>query len=165
MCDTHITPDPTAEEIAEMAVLSVQEVRRFGIEPKVALLSHSNFGSHHDDSADKMRTAHAMLKARMPDLMMDGEMDADSALSDEIRKRSLPESALIGEANLLIMPSLDAAHITYGALRVLGGGVAIGPILIGAAKPVHVVTSSVTVRGLVNMSALAVVDAAAVAGA
>jgi malate dehydrogenase (oxaloacetate-decarboxylating)(NADP+) len=165
VCDTHITPDPTAEEIAEMAVLSVQEVRRFGIEPKVALLSHSNFGSHNDASADKMRAAHAMLQARMPDLMMDGEMHADSALSDEIRKRSLPESALSGEANLLIMPNLDAAHITYGALRVMGGGVAIGPILIGAAKPVHVVTSSVTARGLVNMSALAVVDAAAVAGA
>jgi malate dehydrogenase (oxaloacetate-decarboxylating)(NADP+) len=159
ICDSHVTPDPTAEEIAEMTLLSAMEVRRFGVEPKVALLSHSNFGSHDTASAAKMRKALRILRSRSPRLEVDGEMHADTALAEDIRERVLPNTRLSGRANLLVMPNLDAAHITYAALKVLGGGVSIGPILIGVAKPAHVVTNSITVRGLVNMTAMAVVGA------
>lgn len=159
VCDSHVTPNPSAEEIAEMTLLSALEVRRFGLEPKVALLSHSNFGTHDTESADKMRQALRILHSRAPRLEVDGEMHADTALAEDIRERVLPGSRLSGRANLLVMPNLDAAHITYSALKVLGGGVSIGPILIGAARPAHVVTNSITVRGLVNMSAMAVVGA------
>jgi len=160
VCDSHITRNPSAEEIAEMTILSAQEMERFGITPRVALLSYSNFGSRPGDSPEKMREARIILGQRAPDLIVDGEMHADAALDEAIRQRVLPASTLTGQANLLVMPNLEAAHITYSALKVLGGGVSIGPILIGAARPAHVVTSSVTVRGLVNMSALAGVEAA-----
>jgi malate dehydrogenase (oxaloacetate-decarboxylating)(NADP+) len=160
VCDSHVTANPSAEEIAEMTLLSAMELRRFGIEPKVALLSHSNFGSHETESAAKMRKALRILRSRAPRLEVDGEMHADTALAEDIRQRVLPDSRLSGRANLLVMPNLDAAHITYATLKVLGGGVTIGPILIGTAMSAHVVTNSITVRGLVNMSALAVVAAA-----
>ena len=159
VCDSHVTPDPSPSEIAEMTILAADAVRRFGIAPKIALLSHSNFGSHDDKSAMKMRAAYDLLKSKVPELEVDGEMHADAALSDVIRDRICPDSQLMGEANLLIMPNVDAAHIAYNLLKMLGGGVSIGPILIGVARPAHVMTNSVTVRGLVNMSAIAAVEA------
>jgi len=159
ICDTHVTPDPTPEELAEMAVLSAEEVRRFGFTPKVALLSHSNFGTRDSPSAGKMRETLGILQRMAPELEVDGEMHADAALSEELRKLAFPGTRLRGEANLLVMPNLDAAHIAYSLLKMLGGGVSIGPILVGAAHPAHVVTQSITVRGLVNMSAVAVVQA------
>ncbi|MCZ7596654.1 MAG: NADP-dependent malic enzyme [Gammaproteobacteria bacterium] len=155
ICDTHITPNPGAEEIAEMTLLAADEVRRFGIEPKVALLSHSNFGSHDDPDAVKVRRARDILASRAPDLEMDGEMHGDVALSAELRERVLLESTLSGTANLLVMPNLDSAHIGYNLLKMLGGGVSIGPILLGTRMPAHVLANSVTVRGIFNMSAVA----------
>jgi malate dehydrogenase (oxaloacetate-decarboxylating)(NADP+) len=130
-------------------------VRRFGIEPKVAMLSHSNFGSHDDESSIKMRLARELVSERAPELEMDGEMHGDVALSPELRERVLLECALTGTANLLIMPNLDAAHIGYNLLKMLGGGVSIGPILLGTARPAHILANSVTVRGIFNMSAVA----------
>jgi malate dehydrogenase (oxaloacetate-decarboxylating)(NADP+) len=159
ICDTHVTPDPSAEEIAEMTMLAAAEVRGFGIHPKVALLSRSNFGTSDTPSALKMREAVNILTRRAPDLEVDGEMHADAALSESIRAAVLPESRLTGQANLLVMPNVDAANIAYNLLKMLGGGVTLGPILVGAAQSVHVLTQSVTVRGLVNMSALAVARA------
>ncbi len=159
ICDTHITPDPSVEEIVEMAQLAATEVRAFGITPKVALLSRSNFGSHDSPGALKMRAAIELLHERAPDLEAEGEMQGDTALSEELRRGVFGESRLTGDANLLVMPTGDAAHIAYSLLKVLGSGVAVGPILVGAAKPVHVVTQSVTVRGLVNMSAITVAQA------
>ncbi len=159
VCDTHVTPDPTAEEIAEMAILAAEAIRRFGIEPKVALLSHSNFGSIDCPSARKMRRARALLEKIAPDLECEGEMHADAALSEGIRERIFPNSRLRGEANLLIMPNVEAANIAQNMVKILGQAVPIGPILIGVAGPIHIMTESVTVRGLVNMSAFAVVDA------
>ena len=158
LCDTHINLDPSAEEIAEMTQLAAAEVRRFGITPKVALLSHSNFGSFDDASARKMAQARVLLAERAPELEVEGEMHGDAALSESIRLQLLPESRLKGEANLLIMPNLDAANISYNLLKtVVADGIAIGPILLGANKSVHVLTSSATVRRILNMSALAVV--------
>ena len=145
-----------AEEIAEMTLLAAEEVRHFGIVPKIALLSRSNFGTSDSPTAMKMREAVHILADQAPDLEVDGEMHADAALSESIRKAVLPDSRLSGQANLLIMPNVDAANIAYNLLKMLGGGVTLGPILVGAAKSVHVVTQSATVRGLVNMSALAV---------
>lgn len=159
ICDSHVSPDPSAEEIAEMALLSAKEVRRFGMNPKIALLSHSNFGTYKNVSALKVGEACKILSDRAPDMEVDGEMHADAALSEEIRKQVLPESKLTGSANLLVMPNVDAAHISYNLLKMLGGGVSIGPILVGAKLPAHVVTNSITVRGLVNMSAVATVGA------
>jgi malate dehydrogenase (oxaloacetate-decarboxylating)(NADP+) len=159
MCDTHVTPDPSAEEIAEMTVLAAEEVRCFGISPKVALLSRSNFGTGNTPSALKMREAVRILAKAAPELEVDGEMHADSALSETIRTAALPNSRLTGQANLLIMPNVDAANIAYNLLKMLGGGVTVGPILVGAAHSAHVLTQSATVRGLVNMSALAVARA------
>jgi malate dehydrogenase (oxaloacetate-decarboxylating)(NADP+) len=156
ICDTHVTPDPSAEEIAEMTVLAAAEVRCFGLLPKVALLSRSNFGTSNTSSGVKMREAVRILERDAPDLEVDGEMHADAALSETLRAAVLPGSRLTGQANLLVMPNVDAANIAYNLLKMLGGGVAVGPILIGAARSVHVLTQSVTVRGLVNMSALAV---------
>ena len=160
ICDTHINDNPSAEEVAEMTLTAADQVRRFGIHPKVALLSHSNFGSSSSESARKMGRAAALLCARSPhDLEIDGEMRGDSALSDDIRREANPESPLKGEANLLVMPSIDAANIAFNLLKMTGGeGVTIGPILLGAARPVHVMTSTSTVRRLVNMTALAVVE-------
>jgi malate dehydrogenase (oxaloacetate-decarboxylating)(NADP+) len=160
ICDTHINENPSAEEVAEMTLIAADQVRRFGIHPKVALLSHSNFGSSSSESARKMSRAAALLSA-MPsnDLEIDGEMHGDSALSDAIRREANPESPLKGEANLLVMPNIDAANIAYNLLKMTGGeGVTIGPILLGAARPVHVMTSTSTVRRLVNMTAIAVVE-------
>lgn len=142
-----------------MAILAAAEVERFGITPKVALVSHSNFGNRQDESADKMQAALRLLRERAPDLEVDGEMHADAAVMEDIRRITLPDSTLRGSANLLIMPNVDAAHISYNLLKVLGGGVSVGPILLGTARAAHVVTQSISVRGLVNMSAIAVVDA------
>ncbi len=159
MCDTHVTPNPTSEEIAEMTLLAAEEIRRFGITPKAALLSHSSFGSFDTESSLKMRAAVEILHQRAPELEVDGEMHAEAALSEEIRQATFPASKLKGQANLLIAPNIESAHIAHGLLKMLGGGVSVGPMLLGAAKPAHVVTQSITVRGLVNMSALTVVQA------
>ncbi|MCW8885901.1 MAG: NADP-dependent malic enzyme [Motiliproteus sp.] len=159
ICDSHITPNPTADEIVEMTVLAAEEVGRFGIIPKIALLSNSNFGTNDMESALKMREARDKLKKRLPDLQIEGEMHADTAISEELRQRVFPESELTGQANLLVMPNLEAAHISYGLLKTLGGGISVGPILVGARKPVHVLTASTSVRSIFNMVAVAVADA------
>jgi malate dehydrogenase (oxaloacetate-decarboxylating)(NADP+) len=161
LCDTQVTPEPTVEQIAEAALLAVEAVRRFGVTPKVALLSHSNFGSADTESARRMRDALPVIRQRAPDLEIEGEMQGDSAVTEEIRSRLFPSSRLQGAANLLIMPTLDAANIAFTLLRALGEGLSIGPILLGAAQPSHILIPSVTVRGIVNMSALAVVEAQA----
>lgn len=157
--DTFISPDPGPEELAEMALLAANEVRRFGVTPKVALLSHSNFGSSRTDSARKMRRALRLLHRIAPDLEVEGEMHGDAAVDETIRARIFPNSRLTGAANLLIMPNLDAANIAYELLKSLGDGLPIGPVLLGMNKPAHIVTPSVTARGLVNIAALALVDA------
>ncbi|MDE2585006.1 MAG: NADP-dependent malic enzyme [Betaproteobacteria bacterium] len=158
LCDTHVNENPDAEQLAEIALMAADTVRRFGITPKVALLSHSNFGSSQSASARKMAAAAEIARAKSPELEIDGEMHGDSALSEETRHQSDPDSPLKGEANVLVMPNLDAANISYNLLKMTGGeGVTIGPILMGVAKPVHVLTATATVRRLVNMSALAVV--------
>ena len=158
--DTHVNLDPNAEEIAEITIMAADELRRFGIAPKVALLSHSNFGSSDGVSAIKMRDAFALIRARAPDMEIDGEMHGDSALDTAVRKSLFPNSRLTGEANLLVMPNMDAANIAYNLLKITaGGGIAIGPVLLGAARAAHVLTPSATVRRIVNMTALAVVDA------
>ena len=159
MADPYVIQDPTAEQIAWMAIRSAEAVRRFGVEPKVALLSHSNFGSAEAPSAEKMRAALRLIRERAPGLEAEGEMQADLAFSAETRQRIFPNSSLQGSANLLIMPNLDAANIAFNMVKALGGGLAIGPALQGVAKVAHIVTPSITVRGLVNMSALAVYDA------
>ena len=157
VCDTHVNFDPTAEQVAEITMLAAEEVRRFGITPKVALLSHSNFGSFDDASAQKMGHARELLEHRAPYLEVEGEMHGDVALSEELRMRLFPNSRLRGEANLLIMPNLDAANIAFNLLKMVAGeGTTIGPVLLGAAKSVHIMTSTATVRRIVNMSALAV---------
>ncbi len=159
IADTYVTPDPTAEEIVELTIRSVGEMRRFGIEPKVALLSHSNFGGRRSRSALKMKKAVNDLMDRSPDFELDGEMQGDAALSESIRRSALPDTRLAGQANLWIMPNLDAANIAFNLLKHLGGGVSVGPIMLGAAKPAHIVSQSITVRGLLNITAVAVVDA------
>jgi len=162
ICDTYVTPDPDAEHIAEMTLLAAEEMRRFGFLPKVALLSASNFGSVDLPSARKMQKALTLLIERAPDLEVEGEMHGDAALSEEIRLKVFPNSRLKGAANLLIMPTLDAANIAFNLLKTAAGvGVTIGPVLLGAARPVHIVTPSATVRRIVNMTALTVVDASA----
>ena len=166
ICDTYVTADPSAENIAEMTILAAEEVRRFGIQPKVALLSASNFGSVELPSARKMQQALAILRETAPELEVEGEMHGDAAISADIRMNVFPNSRLKGEANLLIMPTLDAANIAFNLLKTsAGGGVTIGPILLGAARAVHIVTPSATVRRIVNMTALTVVDANAPRGA
>ena len=158
--DTHVNLDPSADEIAEITVMAADELRRFGIAPKVALLSHSNFGSSAGVSAVKMRDALALIQTRAPELEVDGEMHGDSALDASVRKSLFPNSRLTGEANLLVMPNMDAANIAYNLLKTTaGGGIAIGPVLLGAARAAHILTPSATVRRIVNMTALAVVDA------
>ena len=163
ICDTYVTPEPDAEQIAEMTLLAAEEVKRFGMQPKVALLSASNFGSVRGlPSAAKMQRALALLRERAPELEVEGEMHGDAALSGEIRKVVFPNSRLKGEANLLVMPTLDAANISFNLLKTAAGdNVTIGPILLGASRPVHIVTPSASVRRLVNMTALTVVDASA----
>ncbi|OIQ97773.1 NAD-dependent malic enzyme [mine drainage metagenome] len=160
ICDTYVNEDPSAEEIAEISLMAAEEVRRFGLVPKLALLSHSNFGSVHSASAHKMRAARELIERLAPDLEVDGEMHGDAALSELIRNRSYPGSHLSGEANLLIMPNVDAANIAFNLLKITNGdGITVGPMLLGAAQPVHILTPTTTVRRLVNMTALAVVDA------
>jgi malate dehydrogenase (oxaloacetate-decarboxylating)(NADP+) len=165
VCDTHVNEDPTAEQIADMTILAAEEVVRFGVVPKIALLSHSNFGSRSTASSRKMAQARELIAERAPHLEVDGEMHADSALSEKIRLTAYPDSTLKGPANLLIMPNLDTGNITYNMLKMTGSnGVAMGPVLLGAARPVHILTTSATVRRIVNMTALAVVDAQQEAG-
>ncbi|MFB9268136.1 NADP-dependent malic enzyme [Bradyrhizobium erythrophlei] len=160
ICDTYVHLDPTAEEIADMTVLAAAEIERFGLVPRVALVSHSSFGSARNASAEKMRAALALITKSAPGLEVEGEMNADAALSRSTLNRVLPGAHLREEANLLIMPNLDAANITFNALKVVGGqGVSVGPILLGAARPVHILTQTATVRGIVNMSALTAVGA------
>jgi len=160
MVDTHVNADPSAEQLAEITVMAAEEMRRFGIQPKAALLSHSNFGSSSLPSAVKMREALALVQARAPWLEIDGEMHGDTALDAAYRRQLMPRSTLSGEANLLVLPNIDAANISYNLLKTAaGGGIAIGPVLLGAAKPVHILTPSATVRRVVNMTALTVVDA------
>jgi malate dehydrogenase (oxaloacetate-decarboxylating)(NADP+) len=160
LTDTYVTIDPTAEEIAEMTVLAAEEIRRFGIEPKAALLSFSDFGSRDAPSSRKMRRAGEILREIAPDLEFDGEMHADSAMSEQLRQRVFPHSRLKGEANLLVFPNLDAANITLNALKQMMDALHVGPILLGTAKPAHILTPSVTSRGIVNMTALAVAEGA-----
>ncbi len=160
LTDTYVTVDPTAEEIAEMTVLAAEEIRRFGIEPKAALLSLSDFGSRDAPSALKMRNAGEILRRIAPDLQFDGEMHADTALSEALRQRVFPHSNLKGEANLLVFPNLDSANITLTAVKQMMDALHVGPILLGTLKPAHILTPSVTSRGVVNMTALAVAEAA-----
>jgi malate dehydrogenase (oxaloacetate-decarboxylating)(NADP+) len=165
ICDTYVTFDPTAEQIAESTVLAAEEIRRFGITPKAAMLSHSSFGGGDTPTANKMRAALELVNQFAPNLEIDGEMQGDMALSEEIRSRALPENRLKGAANLLVMPNLDAANISFNLLKAASGdGITVGPILLGAAKPVHIITPSSTVRRIVNMTALVVVDAGAQRG-
>ncbi|KOR31633.1 malic enzyme, partial [Achromatium sp. WMS3] len=156
IADTYVQEDPDARTLAEITFLCAKEIRRFGLTPKVALLSHSNFGSHNSASAIKMRQALDLILAGNPDFEVEGEMHADNALSAAIRDARLPESRLTGKANLLIMPNQDAANIAFNMLKVLTDGIAIGPILLGTAYSAHIVTPSVTVEALLNMTALAV---------
>jgi malate dehydrogenase (oxaloacetate-decarboxylating)(NADP+) len=163
ICDTYVNFDPTSEQVAEMAVLAAEEIRRFGITPKAALLSHSSFGTSDQPTAVKMRKALALIQAHAPELEIDGEMHGDAALSEEVRGAVFPHSRLKGEANLLLMPTVDAANIAFNLLKTAAGdGIALGPILLGSAKAVHILTPSATVRRIVNMAALTVVDANAV---
>jgi len=158
--DTNVNYDPTAEQIAEMTLLAAEQVRRFGIVPKVALLSYSNFGNEETPAARKMRDALALIQAKAPDLEVDGEMHGDAALSAAIRNQIFPGSRLKGEANLLIMPTVDAANIAYSLLKtVAGDGLTIGPLLLGSARPVHIMTPTATVRRIVNLTALLSVEA------
>ncbi len=155
ICDTHVTPDPTAESLATMTINAAEEVRRFGLKPKVALLSHSNFGSRDSESSLKMRKTLALIQKMDPDLMVEGEMQANSAMSPRIRHELFPNSNLDGTANLLIMPNLDAANITNNMLKEVKRCVTLGPILMGCYIPAHIATSSTSVRGLINLTAIA----------
>src|SRR5690606_21606778 len=146
-------------QISEMTVLAAEEVERFGLKPKIALLSHSNFGTHYNDSAFKMRAALADLRQRAPHLEIDGEMHADAALSEKVRADIMPHSTLTGEANLFIMPGIDSANISFNMVKALAGGISVGPILLGVSRPAYVLTPSVTPRGILNASALACVSA------
>ncbi|MDG0832853.1 NADP-dependent malic enzyme [Roseateles saccharophilus] len=165
LVDTHVNYDPDAEQLAEITILAAQEMCRFGLTPKAALLSHSNFGTSNCPSAVKMRDTLALIQQLAPWLEVDGEMHGDTALDAAYRKQLMPHSPLTGEANLLVLPNIDAANISYNLLKTAaGGGIAIGPVLLGAAKPVHVLTPSATVRRIVNMTALTVADANAARG-
>ena len=159
VCDTHMNLDPTAEQIAEMTLLAADAVRGFGMQPKAALLSHSSFGSSDSPSARKMRQALVLIRDRAPTLEIDGEMHADAALAETIRQRLVPDSPLTGAANLLVMPGLDAANIAFNLLKAAAEGLQVGPLLLGMSKPVHVVPPSVTARGILNVSALAALEA------
>ena len=162
LVDTHINYDPTAEQLCEITTMAAEEMRRFGLQPKAALLSHSNFGTSNHASALKMRETLALLKKNAPWLEVDGEMHGDVALDGTERARQIPDTTLIGDANLLVLPNLDSANIAYNLLKTAAGGnIAIGPVLLGAAKPVHILTASATVRRIVNMTALTVADASA----
>ncbi len=160
LSDTHVAASPSAEALTELTLEVANAVRRFGIQPKIAMLSRSNFGSRSKtESSIKIRTALEQIRKIAPDLEIDGEMHADAALSQRIRDYSMPDSPLKGQANTLIMPRGDAAHIAYNMLKMLGGGASVGPVMLGCAYPIHILTNSATVRGIVNMTAIAVVDA------
>lgn len=159
IADTYVNQNPTAEQVAEIAIMASHQVQRFGITPKVALLSHSNFGSAHSESALKMRQALEIIKNRAPELEIDGEMHADSALVPVFRNKICPDNNLKGVANLLIMPNLDAANIAFNLVKVVGNGLSVGPLLLGLAKPAHIITPSTTSRGIANLAAMAVVEA------
>jgi malate dehydrogenase (oxaloacetate-decarboxylating)(NADP+) len=159
VCDTHVNPSPTAEELVDITIMAAKAIRIFGIQPRVALLSHSSFGSHEDPGAEKMRQALAMLRERNVDFEVEGEMSADMALSPEHRNNWFPNSRLRGPANLLVMPDLDAANIAFNLSRLVSNAVTVGPILLGAGRPAHILSTSATVRRVVNMTAIAVVDA------
>ncbi|NBW47545.1 MAG: NADP-dependent malic enzyme, partial [Betaproteobacteria bacterium] len=160
LVDTHVNDDPTPEELCEITAMAAEEMRRFGVQPKAALLSHSNFGTSDHPSAVKMRRTLSLLREQAPWLEVDGEMHGDLALDSTARKALMPRTTLSGEANLLVLPNIDAANIAYNLLKTAaGGGIAIGPVLLGAAKPVHILTPSATVRRIVNLTALTVADA------
>jgi malate dehydrogenase (oxaloacetate-decarboxylating)(NADP+) len=159
ICDTYMVIDPSAEQIAEMTIMAAEAVRGFGLTPKAALLSHSSFGASDSESARKMRRALGLVRERAPGLEIDGEMHADAALVEAIRDRAVPDSRLTGTANLLIMPNLDAANIAFNLVKAAGDALPVGPMLLGMSKPIHVVVPSVTARGIVNLSALAVLEA------
>lgn len=155
--DTYVNDDPSAAELAAITLLAAKEVERFGLQPRVAMLSHSMFGSSTRPSAQKMRLARQLVAAAAPELQVEGEMQGDAALSEEVRHHFLPGAGLAGTANLLVMPSLDAANIAFNLLKMTGGqGVTVGPILLGAARPVHILTPGATSRRIVNMTAVAV---------
>ncbi len=159
LVDTHVNYDPSAAQLAEITIMAAEEMKRFGMVPKAALLSHSNFGSSNHPSALKMREALALVREQAPWLEVDGEMHGDTALDPSQRSQQIPDSSLFGEANLLVLPNIDAANISYNLLKTAaGGGIAIGPVLLGAAKPVHILTPSATVRRIVNLTALTVAD-------
>jgi malate dehydrogenase (oxaloacetate-decarboxylating)(NADP+) len=159
--DTYVNYDPSAEQVAEMTVLAAEEVRRFGLVPKVALLSHSSFGTEDTPTAIKMRKALELIVQRAPGLEVEGEMHGDAALSEDIRRQVFPPSRLKGPANLLVMPTLDAANIAFNLLKTAAGdGLTVGPMLLGAAKPVHILTPTATVRRIVNVTALLSVEVA-----
>ncbi|AVR95089.1 NADP-dependent malic enzyme [Pseudoduganella armeniaca] len=162
MVDTHVNENPTAEQLAEITLMAAEEMRRFGLSPSVALLSHSNFGSSNSESAQKMRATLKLVQERAPDLEIDGEMHGDTALDSKLRKKLMPNSRLERDANLLVAPNIDSANIAYNLVKTAAGnGIAIGPILLGCAAPVHILTPSATVRRIVNMTALCVVDVVA----
>ena len=162
--DTHVQAEPDAAQIAEATLQATYRLKLFGVVPRVALLSHSNFGSHDTASSEKMRQALALIRASAPNLEVDGEMQADTALQPEVRERLFPGSRLKARANLFVLPNLDAANISYNMVRALTDGVGIGPILMGVAKPAHVLTPAATVRRVVNMTAIAAVEAQIRAG-
>jgi malate dehydrogenase (oxaloacetate-decarboxylating)(NADP+) len=162
LVDTHVNENPSADQIAEITILAAEEMRRFGLLPRAALLSHSNFGTSNSESALKMRAALEIIRKRAPELEVDGEMHGDVALDPALLKRMMPDSPLTRDANLLVLPNIDAANIAYNLLKTAAGnGIAIGPVLLGCSKPVHVLTPSATVRRIVNMTALCVMDAVA----
>ena len=160
MVDTHVNENPTAHELAEITIMAAEELERFGITPRAALLSHSNFGTSNSESACKMRAALALVQQKAPGLEIDGEMHGDAALDSKLRAKIMPQSTLTGDANLLVMPNIESANIAYNILKTAAGnGIAVGPVLLGCARPVHILTPSATVRRIVNMTALCVVDA------
>jgi malate dehydrogenase (oxaloacetate-decarboxylating)(NADP+) len=159
IADTQVRPNPSAEELAEIASLAAVHVQRFNIKPKIAFVSHSDFGSYDTESSRKMRRATALLKEKHPEIEADGEMQGDTALSVAARKMVLPHSKLEGEANIMIMPTLDTANVAYQMIKSLADALPVGPILIGPARPAHILTPSVTARGILNMTAVAVVEA------
>ncbi|WP_374191097.1 phosphate acyltransferase [Candidatus Symbiopectobacterium sp. 'North America'] len=159
IADTYVNPDPTPEQLSEITLMAAHTVRRFGIEPKVALLSHSNFGTSNSPTVRKMREALALINTLAPELEVDGEMHGDAALVEAIRREQMSDSPLKGSANILIMPNMEAVRISYNLLRVSSSeGVTVGPVLMGVAKPVHILTPIASVRRIVNMVALAVVE-------
>ena len=159
LCDSHVLPVPGVEDVVAMTLLAAEAVQRFGIKPRIALVSHSNFGTRNNESSEKMRAAAKILQEREPQLVVEGEMHADAAISEAIRANAFPDSKLRGRANTLILPNIDAANISFNLLKMLGGGVTVGPVLVGAARPAHILTNASTAHGIVNMSALAVVEA------